>query len=562
VSPPPPTATETETTAGPPQGSWRPRPGKLIGDVMVEQGCATREDVEAAAAAGRETNRPLGQVLLDAGRITPEDLAQCVAARFGLDYLDLQTHQVDAVAAGLIDASVAKRLEAVPVGIRPGGVLVVAMANPSNVLAVDDIAMLTGHSVQPAVAVRDDILALVARLSHLDSVVSDAVEEDSQEVEQVDLSQQGAEDAPTVKLVRSIIAQAVEQRASDIHFEPGAAGLDVRFRIDGVMVAAAKVPRRMAQSVTSRLKILGNLDIAERRLPQDGRMGMSLDGRHIDLRIVVLPLVEAESVVLRILDQGSTPLTLGELGMNEYDRARFSKALGQAHGGVLATGPTGSGKSSTLYAALTQLKSPEKTIITIEDPVEFRIEGIKQVQVNEKTDLTFARGLRAMMRADPDIVMVGEMRDRHSARIAVESALTGHLVLSTLHTNDAPTAVQRLVEMGVEPFLVASAIECVVAQRLARKLCEQCKTPVGDGTFSAGGCNRCGGTGYRGRTGLYEVMIVTQEIRKLIVDNASADAIAAVAVEQGMRRLRDDGMDKVAAGITTLAEITRVTGSS
>jgi type IV pilus assembly protein PilB len=526
---------------------------------MVEKGCVTREDVEAAAAAGRETGRPLGQVLLEAGTITTEDLARCVAARFGLEFLDLENHNVDPVAANLIDPGVAKRLEAIPVGSGAGGVLIVAMANPSNVLAVDDIAMLTGRNVQPAVAVREEILALVARLSRLDSAVDDAVE--AEEPEQVDLSEAASDDAPTVKLVRSIIAQAVEQRASDIHFEPEAGGLDVRFRVDGVMVPATKVPRRMAQSVTSRLKILGNLDIAERRLPQDGRIGLTIEGRSIDLRVVVLPLVDAESVVLRILDQGTTPLTLGELGMSDYDRARFSTALGRAHGGVLATGPTGSGKSSTLYAALAQLKSPEKTIITIEDPVEFRIEGIKQVQVNEKTDLTFARGLRAMMRADPDIVMVGEMRDRHSARIAVESALTGHLVLSTLHTNDAPTAVQRLVEMGVEAFLVASAIECVVAQRLARKLCEQCKAPEGDGTFAATGCARCGHTGYRGRTGLYEVMMVTEEIRKLIVESASADAIAAVAVEQGMRRLRDDGMDKVAAGITTLAEIARVTGS-
>jgi type IV pilus assembly protein PilB len=321
----------------------------------------------------------------------------------------------------------------------------------------------------------------------------------------------------------------------------------------------------MVNSVVSRIKILANLDIAERRLPQDGRIGLTIDGRHIDLRVVVLPLVDAESVVLRILDSGSAPLTLEDLGMVQRDRERFSTSLRRSYGGVLACGPTGAGKSSTLYAALLSIASREKTIITIEDPVEYRLDGIRQVQVNDKTGMTFATGLRSMMRADPDIVMVGEIRDAESAHIAVEAALTGHLVLSTLHTNDAPSAVSRLTDMGIESFLVASAIDCVVAQRLARKLCEQCKKPSENaepGIFEPVGCVRCGNTGYKGRVGLFELMTVTPEMHHLIVERASVERMTELAVSQGMRRLRDDGMDKVRAGITSMAEVARVVGSA
>jgi type IV pilus assembly protein PilB len=331
-----------------------------------------------------------------------------------------------------------------------------------------------------------------------------------------------------------------------------------------VMLDAAQIPRRMVSSVVSRIKILANLDIAERRMPQDGRIGLTIEGRHIDLRVVVLPLVDAESVVLRVLDSGSAPLTLEDLGMLENDRNRFSLSLGRAHGGILACGPTGAGKSSTLYAALMSISSREKTIITIEDPVEYRVAGIRQVQVNEKIGMTFAKGLRSMMRADPDILMVGEIRDAESAHIAVESALTGHLVLSTLHTNDAPSAISRLIDMGIEPFLVASAIDCVVAQRLARKHCDKCRTPSDtgeEGTFEPVGCTRCGGTGYRGRVGLFEVMTVTPEMHQLIVDRASVNAMTELALSQGMRPLREDGMAKVRAGVTSFAEVARVIGT-
>jgi type IV pilus assembly protein PilB len=353
----------------------------------------------------------------------------------------------------------------------------------------------------------------------------------------------------------------------------------VRFRIDGVLVETTSIPRRMLSGVVSRVKIMADLDIAERRVPQDGRVGLTIDGHHVDLRVVTLPSVHGESIVMRILDKDSVVMNLDKLGMGDDDRHRFERAFTQSYGAVLVTGPTGSGKSTTLYAALGVINTPEKNIITIEDPVEYQVGGITQVQVNTKAGLTFASGLRAMMRADPDVIMVGEIRDRETAQIAVESALTGHLVLSTLHTNDAPGAVTRLIEMGIEPFLVSSAIDCVVAQRLARTLCEHCKRPVklhaevlvdhgyknvsGDiEAFEAAGCNRCGGSGYKGRLGLYEVMSVTDEIRNLAVERASADKIGEVAAQQGMRRLREDGLAKVALGRTSIAEVARVTGTA
>jgi type IV pilus assembly protein PilB len=545
--------------------SWRPRPGKLIGDVIVEQGFAARDAVEAAAVAGRETGKQLGQVLTERGMITPEQLGQAVALRFGLEYVEILNTQIDAVAVSMVDGAVARRLEVLPIGFADEGQLRVAMANPSNVLAIDDLSMMTGRSILPVVAAREDILAAIGRMSNLEGAVLEAVQDEAppSAEERVEL-RESADDAPTIKLVRSIIAQAVEQGASDVHFDPESDGIQVRFRVDGVMLDAAQVPKRMVSSVVSRIKILANLDIAERRLPQDGRIGLTIDGRQIDLRVVVIPLVDAESVVLRILDSGSAPLTLEDIGMLEDDRDRFSTSLRRSYGGVLACGPTGAGKSSTLYAALLQIASREKTIITIEDPVEYRLDGIRQVQVNEKSGMTFATGLRSMMRADPDIVMVGEIRDAESAHIAIEAALTGHLVLSTLHTNDAPSAVSRLTDMGIEPFLVASAIDCVVAQRLARKLCENCKKPSEDGepgTFEPAGCARCGSTGYKGRIGLFEILKITSEMHHLIVDRASVEAMTELAVAQGMRRLRDDGMDKVRAGLTSVAEVARVIGS-
>jgi type IV pilus assembly protein PilB len=518
-------------------------------------------------------------VLLEQGAIDEDQLARAIAERYGLDHLDLTVFQVDMAAANLIDSAAAKRYSAVPVAFVDERTLLVAMADPANVLAVDDIAMLTHLDVRPAVASAEDVAALVARLDRFGESVREAVDEEAEdEPSEIVELHESADDAPVVKLVNSIVAQAAERGASDIHFEPDGRELRVRFRIDGVLSISTTIPARMAAGVISRAKIMADLDIAERRLPQDGRVSLSIDGRHVDVRVVTLPSVHGESLVMRILDKQQVTLRLDRLGLQQHEHGRFERAISQAYGAVLATGPTGSGKSTTLYAALTQLNTPDKNIITIEDPVEYQLEGVTQVQVNPRAGLTFANGLRSMMRADPDVIMVGEIRDRDTAQIAVEAALTGHLVLSTLHTNDAPTAITRLIEMGIEPFLVASAIDCVVAQRLARTLCPTCKkrTIVPAEVLRASGfavqldleayepvgCGRCGGMGYKGRIGLYEVMTVSEEIRRLILARRPADEIGAVAVEEGMRRLRDDGLEKVKAGITSLAEIARVSGTA
>ncbi len=484
-------------------------------------------------------------------------------------------------AANLITSAAAKRYEAVPVAFIGERVLLVAMADPSNVLAVDDISLMTGYEVRTAVASREDLAALVSRLSRLDDVVANATfaqdEEDAAGAAEIVDLRESADDAPVIKLVNQIIARAVEQGASDVHLSPDGSQLRVRFRVDGVLSDTTTVPRRMVNGVISRVKIMSDLDISEKRLPQDGRVGLTIDGHTVDLRIVTLPSVHGESIVMRILDKNSVVMELEKLGMAELELTKFRRAYNQAYGAVLVTGPTGSGKSTSLYAALGEVNTPEKNIITIEDPVEYQLSGITQVQVNPRAGLTFANGLRSMMRADPDVIMVGEIRDRETAQIAVESALTGHLVLSTLHTNDAPTAITRLVEMGIEPFLVASAIDCVVAQRLARTLCQHCKARtiltaevLRESGFPARtdveayepvGCSRCGSSGYKGRLGLYEVMEMTAEIRELAIARASAEEITRAAVAGGMRRLREDGLEKVRQGRTSIAEVARVTGT-
>jgi type IV pilus assembly protein PilB len=552
---------------------------RFLTDVIVELGLLPRERVDEAIESARLNGSTPEELLLQSGGLTGDALARAIAERNGLDHLDLAVYHVDMAAANLISSTAAKRYDAVPVQFIGERGLLIAMADPANVLAVDDIALMTGYEVRAAVASRDDIAALVARLTRLDDVVQSASAEDEEErgpAEVVDL-RESADDAPIVKLVNGIVAQAVEQGASDVHLSPDGNELRVRFRIDGVLQDSATVPRRMVSGVISRVKIMSELDIAERRVPQDGRVGLTIDGHHVDLRVVTLPSVHGESIVMRILDTSSGPISLDRLGMADHERSRFERAFKQAYGAILVTGPTGSGKSTSLYAALGEVNTPEKNIITIEDPVERQVDGITQVQINPKAGLTFANGLRAMMRADPDVIMVGEIRDRETAQIAIEAALTGHLVLSTLHTNDAPTAISRLTEMGIEPFLVASAIDCVVAQRLARTLCQHCKRRtihsaqvLRDHGFAAltdleayepVGCQRCGGSGYKGRIGLYEVMTVTEEIRALIIERAAADRIAAVAVRAGMRRLREDGLDKVKQGRTSIAEVARVTSS-
>jgi type IV pilus assembly protein PilB len=560
-----------------------PSPGRahtsrFLTDVIIDLGFASREIVDGAIETARQQGMTPEHILVDQGHISHDQLSRAIAARHGLDHIDLSVFKVDMAAANLLTSSSAKRYEAVAISFISDRTVLVAMADPANVLVIDDVALMTGYEVKPAVASREDIAALITRLTRLDDVVGSIGDEDESEgpAEIVDL-RESADDAPVIKLVNQIIAQAVEQGTSDIHFQPDGKEMAVRFRIDGVLNTSTTVPRRMVAGVVSRIKIMSDLDIAERRIPQDGRVGLTIDGHHVDLRVVTLPSVHGEGVVMRILDKDSVKMDLDRLGMADQERGRFSRAIRQAYGAVLVTGPTGSGKSTSLYAALTEINSPEKNIITIEDPVEYQLEGITQVQTNPRAGLTFANGLRSMMRADPDIIMVGEIRDRETAQIAIEAALTGHLVLSTLHTNDAPGAITRLVEMGIEPFLVSSAVDCVVAQRLARTLCQHCKertilsadvlrdhgfhSHIDVEAYEPKGCSRCSMSGYKGRMGLYEVMMVNDEVRELAIARASADQIAEVAVRNGMRRLREDGLEKVKQGRTSIAEVSRVTGS-
>jgi type IV pilus assembly protein PilB len=563
-------------------GISRPRGGhagpRFLTDVILELQLASGDQVADAVETARVQGTTPEQVLLERGHVTADNLARAIAERHGLDHVDLSVFKVDMTAAALLPPSAAKRYEAVPVAFLGEDGLLVAMADPANVLSLDDLRLITNREVRPAVATREDIFDLIARVGRLDDAVASASfeQEGEQEPEVVDLRETD-DDAPIIKLVNQIIAQAIELGASDIHFEPDEHEMRVRFRIDGVLQESTTVPRRMSSGVISRVKIISDLDIAERRIPQDGRISLTIDGKAVDLRVVTLPSVHGEGAVMRILDKSSVVLELDKLGMAEPERVRFERAVRQSYGAVLVTGPTGSGKSTSLYAALGIVNTPDKNIITIEDPVEYQVGGITQVQVNPKAGLTFSNGLRSMMRADPDIIMVGEIRDAETAQIAVEAALTGHLVLSTMHTNDAPNAVTRLTEMGIEPFLVSSAVDCVVAQRLARMLCAHCKRRtilpaaiLRDHGFRAHmdleayepvGCARCGGSGYKGRLGLYEVMTVTDELRRLIVERASADTLAEVAQRNGMRRLRDDGLHKVQQGRTSIAEIARVVGT-
>ena len=556
----------------------RSHTGRFITDVIVELGFMTQERVEGIVAEARSSGRSPEALMMEQQLISPDQLSRAVAERYGLDHVDLGSYNVDMGAANLVDAQTARRFRSVPVGFVDEGTLLLAMADPANVLAVDDIQMMTGLSCQVAVAAEVDIENLISRLSSLESAVSEAVEEDEEEqglsAAEVTELRESADDAPVIKLVYSILGQAVNEGASDVHFEIEDRDMRVRFRVDGVLYEVARVPRKMVSGVVSRVKIMSELNIAEKRVPQDGRVAVNVDGKKIDLRVVTVPTERGEGATIRILDKSQALRSMDELGLVGEQRERFREAFAQAYGAVLVTGPTGSGKSTTLYSALNELNDVSKNILTIEDPVEYRISGVNQMGVNRKAGLDFATGLRSMLRADPDIIMVGEIRDAETARIAIEAALTGHMVLSTLHTNDAPGAITRLSKMGIESFLTASAVDCVVAQRLARQLCPACKRRVvlprmsleaagfHVGTdveaWDSEGCSRCSGTGYRGRIGLYSVMRMSEELKDLTVANAPQAEITKVARNEGMLTLREDGLLKVREGITSIEEVARV----
>ncbi len=542
----------------------------MIGDVAIQLGFAEKARVDAAIEQARVEGKRTGQVLVETGVLTNDQLSRVLAERLGLDHVDLTVYPIDMGAVGLVEVETARRYQAVPIEFLDDRRLLLAMADPSNLLTIDDIGMMTGLKVQPAVASLDDIRALLARQQRLDETVENI--DESEEAFEPLAAEDADTEAPAIRLVHSLIGQAVEQGASDVHFDPEEREMRVLFRVDGVIHPAATMSAKMARRVVSRVKVMASLNIAERRLPQDGRMAVNVDGRRIDLRIVTLPLADGEGIVMRILDKGPVVQDLAGLGMMPQEEEAFRAALKRHRGAVLVTGPTGSGKSTTLYAALNEVNTGDGTIITIEDPVESRISGVKQMAVNTKVGMTFATGLRTMLRADPDIIMVGEIRDQETATIAVQAAITGHMVLSTLHTNDAPSALGRLSDMGVPPFMIASAVDCIVAQRLIRKLCDDCKEPVeltdavieqwgleGVTVLGPKGCGKCGGTGYRGRIGLFEVMPMSEDIRRMAMESRSSDDVAAQAVSEGMRSMRADGLDKVRAGLTSMVELGRVT---
>jgi type IV pilus assembly protein PilB len=560
----------------------RGRSTGFVTDVLVDLGYVGEDRARQAIEEARTAARPPEELLLSQGAITPDQLSRAVAERYGLDHVDLSIYQVDMAAANLIPVNTARRYRALPVGFVDKETLLVAMADPTNVLAVDDIQIATALDCRVAVAALEDIEALIGRLNTLQSAVTEAVVEEEEEDELAAVSdiEVSAEDAPVIKLVYSILGQAVGEGASDVHFEPEEDGMRVRFRVDGVLREAANVPKRMVGAVVSRIKIMSDLNIAEKRVPQDGRVSITVEERRVDLRITTLPTQRGEGATIRILDKDNAQRSLDDLGMDGGGRERFEEAFHQAYGAVLVTGPTGSGKSTTLYAALQDLNQIEKKIITVEDPVEYQQPGISQIQVQPKIGLTFASSLRSILRHDPDVILIGEIRDLETAENAIQASLTGHLVFSTLHTNDAPSTFTRLIDMGVEPFLVSSTVEGVMAQRLVRTICKECKVEyephiselpndfpgVADGNppkvlWRGKGCRVCHQTGLRGRTGIHELLVNTDRIKDLIVQRTNANVIRNEALKLGMITLRQDGWKKVQMGITTIDEVARATAA-
>jgi len=516
--------------------------------------------------------------LLSQGVVTDSQVARARAQSAGMDFVELIDYPVDRAAVTMVPAAVCRRHSVLPIGVRDGGLLL-AMADPGDVFAIDDVRAGLRIGVDPVVAEKGDLLAAIDRYLRADDELNDltsTLEEEKAQEASADLTDGPDDDVPIVRFVNLLVSQAITDHASDIHIEPSETDVRIRYRIDGVLHEMQPAPKAIQNGVISRLKIMSEIDIAERRRPQDGRMSVRHGGRQIDLRVATLPTVWGEKVVMRILDNSNTSMNLRDLNLLERNFDVYAASYSKPYGMILVTGPTGSGKSTTLYTTLNAVARPEINVITVEDPVEYRMRGINQVQVNPKAGLTFASALRSILRSDPDVVLLGEIRDHETAQIAIEASLTGHLVLSTLHTNDAPSAITRLTEMGIEPFLVGSAIDCVVAQRLARRLCDRCKQPttysprqlhalqfaVREGevptVFQPVGCQQCSNTGYRGRIALHEVMSVSEEIERLAVTRASSAEIGRTAREQGMLTLRQDGWEKAKLGLTSVEEILRV----
>ena len=566
-------------------------------EILIVHGVLPIEELDTVRLSER-ADEAVVRNLVEAGTITELQFAKARAEQKSLPFVELLDYPVDRLAVAKVPAAVCRRANVLPIAFEDGR-LVVAMVNPGDVFAVDDVREAARMRVSPVVVEASDLQAAIARYHRADNELIDlstTLTADSDEPEDPVAQTETDDAAPIVRFVNLLVSQAIQDKASDIHIEPGENDLRVRYRIDGVLHEMQKAPSTIAGGVTSRIKIMSDLDIAERRKPQDGRMSVHHNGRTVDLRVAVLPTVWGEKVVLRILDNETSSMNMSGLNLLTDNFNEFEMAYTKPYGMILVTGPTGSGKSTTLYTTLHAISRPEINVITVEDPVEYRMPGVNQVQVNRKAGLTFAVALRSILRADPDVVLLGEIRDQETAKIAIEASLTGHLVLSTLHTNDAPSAMTRLIEMGIEPFLVGSALDCVVAQRLARRLCDRCKAPddrtdlaylgfavkptvgyvanrdtvipemgpavdpttTGTVIYKAVGCSSCSKTGYNGRLGIHEVMTVSEEIERLTVARASSAEIATAARKQGMVTMREDGWAKVALGLTSINEVLRV----
>lgn len=550
---------------------------KQLGEMLVEYGLVEPEKLEEALEIQSKTGEKLGKVLKDMGAVSKQELIEILGIQLGIPQVNLQRYLIDPTAVKTIPESLARRLKAVPVK-KEEGHLVVAMSNPLDIFAIDDIRLTSGLNVKPVLADEDDILAVINQYYTMKESIEQVLDElaafgeNNVEVA-VENELEASERAPVVKLVNSIIQQGIRTGASDIHIEPGEDIVKIRYRIDGVLHETMKYPKHLHSPVVARIKIISNLDITIKRLPQDGRKKFEFDHTNVDLRISTLPTVHGEKVAIRILDRDKYFMKLENLGFSPENLAEYRKIINYPYGMILVSGPTGSGKTTTLYSTLHELDITGKNIVTIEDPVEYMLEGINQVQVQPKIGLTFAEGLRSILRQDPNIIMVGEIRDTETADIAIRAALTGHLVLSTIHTNDSASAVTRLIEMGVEPFLIASSVIGVVAQRLVRKICPECKIEYdaddkellslgigGPQKLNKGkGCSFCNNTGYRGRVAIYEVLKILKDHRRLIINKASADKIKELSIKNGMKTLKENGVGLVLRGVTTVEEILKAT---
>jgi type IV pilus assembly protein PilB len=563
--------------------------GERIADLLIEEGFLLAEQLQEAITIQKKEGGRLLKILQEKKYVSEEDMMISIGRCLGCSPVNLARMRIPPETLQIISKEMAKNYNLVPVA-KIGNRLFVAMADPMNVIALDDLRQATGLNIVPMIstekAVSDCLNNIHAQMKgSMEEILKDTdvpdleLTKDSQDEINLDKLVEGSEEGPVIKIVNLLLVQAIKDRASDIHIEPFEKKVRLRYRIDGVLYDSTAPPKFMQHSISSRIKIMANLDIAERRLPQDGRFRIKIAGREVDLRVSLLPTVHGEKIVMRVLDKGCLASSLESLGMDEHTLGRFRDAIDSPHGMLLVTGPTGSGKTTTLYSVLQELNSPEYNIVTVEDPVEYQLNGINQVQVKPEIGLTFASGLRSILRQDPDIVMVGEIRDNETADIAVKAALTGHQVLSTLHTNDAAGAIARLIDMGIEPFLVSSSIIMTCAQRLLRKICPHCKEPVvapkslldrlklkiepGEKVefYRGRGCDRCKKTGFLGRAAIIEVLRCSEGIRQLIVNDGKAFEIKKLALEEGMRTLRMAGILKAREGITSLEEVFRVTAA-